>query len=153
MQRFSYDTYPEAMKPLFAMWKHVEHSGLEKNLMHLVMMRASQLNGCTYCMDMHSKEARADGETEQRLYLLQAWREAPVYSERERAALAWCETVTRLDPAHGVPDDIYEQARAQFSEKELMDLNLLVIMINSWNRIAIPAKKAPNYQVPERKVA
>jgi AhpD family alkylhydroperoxidase len=151
MKRFSYDTYPEAMKPLFALWKQVEHSGLEKNLMHLVMLRASQLNGCTYCIDMHSKEARAEGETEQRLYLLQAWREAPFYNERERAALAWCEAVTRLDPSHGVSDDIYEQARAQFSEKELMDLNMLVIMINSWNRTAIPSRKEPDFKVPQRK--
>ncbi|GGA19034.1 carboxymuconolactone decarboxylase family protein [Dyella nitratireducens] len=153
MSRLSYQTYPEALKPLFAMKAHIDKSGLEKSLTHLVMMRASQLNGCAYCMDMHSKEARADGETEQRLYVLQAWRETPFYSDRERAALAWCEAVTRLDPVHGVPDDVYEQARAQFSEKELMDLNLLVILINSWNRIAIPSKKEPDYQLPERKVA
>jgi AhpD family alkylhydroperoxidase len=154
MSRFSYTTYPEALKPLFAMKAHIDHSGLEKNLVHLIMLRASQLNGCAYCMDMHSKEARADGETEQRLYLLQAWRESPFYSERERAALAWCEAVTRLDPVHGVPDEIYEQARAQFSERDLMDLNLLVIMINGWNRIAIPSKTEPgSFQAAERKVA
>lgn len=153
MSRFSYETYPEAMKPLFAMKLHIDKSGLEKKLVHLVMMRASQLNGCTYCMDMHSKEARAEGETEQRLYLLQVWREAPFYTERERAALAWCEAVTRLDPVHGVTDEIYAQASAQFSERELMDLNLLVIMINGWNRIAIPSRKAPDYQPVERKVA
>jgi AhpD family alkylhydroperoxidase len=154
MSRFSYTTYPEALKPLFAMKAHIDHSGLEKNLVHLIMLRASQLNGCAYCMDMHSKEARADGETEQRLYLLQAWRESPFYSERERAALAWCEAVTRLDPVHGVPDEIYEQARAQFSERDLMNLNLLVIMINGWNRIAIPSKTEPgSFQPAERKVA
>jgi AhpD family alkylhydroperoxidase len=153
MSRFAYETYPEALKPLFAMKMHVDKSGLEKSLMHLVMMRASQLNGCTYCMDMHSKEARAEGETEQRLFLLQAWREAPFYSERERAALAWCEAVTRLDPTHGVSDEVYEQARAQFSERELMDLNMLVIMINSWNRIAIPSLKAPDYQPVRHKAA
>lgn len=153
MSRFSYYTYPEALKPLFAMKAHIDKSGLEKSLTHLVMMRASQLNGCAYCMDMHSKEARAEGETEQRLHVLPAWREAPFYSDRERAALAWCEAVTRLDPLHGLPDEVYEQARAQFSEKELMDLNLLVIMINGWNRIAIPSKTEPNYKLPERKVA
>ncbi|GLQ97357.1 carboxymuconolactone decarboxylase family protein [Dyella mobilis] len=154
MSRFSYYNYPEALKPLFAMKTHIDRSGLEKNLVHLVMLRASQLNGCAYCMDMHSKEARADGETEQRLYLLQAWRESPFYSERERAALAWCEAVTRLDPVRGVPDEVYEQASTQFSERELMDLNLLVIMINGWNRIAVPSKTEPgSFKPAERKVA
>lgn len=152
--RFSYDNNLEALKPLFAMKAYIDRSGLEKSLVHLITLRASQLNGCAYCMDMHSKEARADGETEQRLYLLQVWREAPLYSTRERAALAWCEAVTRLDPVHGVSDDVYEQARAQFSERELMDLNMLVIMINSWNRIAVPTKKeAGSFQLPSRKVA
>jgi AhpD family alkylhydroperoxidase len=133
---------------------YIDHSGLEKSLMHLVMLRASQLNGCAYCIDMHSKEARAEGETEQRLYLLQAWREAPFYSARERAAFAWCEAVTRLDPVHGVPNDVYEQARAEFNERELMDLNMLVIMINSWNRIAIPSKtEAGSFQPTSRKAA
>jgi AhpD family alkylhydroperoxidase len=153
MSRFSYYSYPEALKPLFAMKAHIDHSGLEKSLIHLVMLRASQLNGCAYCIDMHSKEARADGETEQRLYLLQAWRESPFYNDRERAALAWCEAVTRLDPMHGVPDEVYAQASAQFSERELMDLNLLVIMINGWNRIAIPSKTEPGSYQPERKAA
>ena len=153
MSRFSYYTYPEALKPLFAMKAHIDKSGLEKSLTHLVMLRASQLNGCAYCMDMHSKEARAEGETEQRLYVLQAWREAPFYTARERAALAWCEAVTQLDPVHGVPDDVYEQARAQFSEKELMDLNLLVIMINGWNRIAIPSKTEPGSFQPAKREA
>jgi AhpD family alkylhydroperoxidase len=152
--RFSYYDNPEALKPLFAMKAYIDHSGLEKSLVHLVMLRASQLNGCAYCIDMHSKEARADGETEQRLYLLQAWREAPFYSARECAALAWCEAVTHLDPVHGVSDDVYEQARAQFSERELMDLNLLVIMINGWNRIAVPSKtEAGTFQPASRKVA
>ncbi|GLQ52273.1 carboxymuconolactone decarboxylase family protein [Dyella flava] len=154
MPRFSYQDHPDALKPLFAMKAHIDHSGLDKNLIDLVTLRASQLNGCAYCIDMHTKEARADGETEQRLYLLQAWREAPFYSARERAALAWCEAVTRLDPVHGVPDEVYEQARAQFSERELMDLNLLVIMINGWNRIAVPSKMEPgSYQPVQRKVA
>jgi AhpD family alkylhydroperoxidase len=152
--RFSYQNNPEALKPLYAMKAYIDHSGLEKGLVHLVMLRASQLNGCAYCIDMHSKEARADGETEQRLYLLQAWREAPFYSARERAALAWCEAVTRLDALHGVPDDVYEQARAEFSERELMDLNMLVIMINGWNRIAVPSKmEAGSFQPASRKVA
>jgi AhpD family alkylhydroperoxidase len=126
---------------------HIDRSGLENSLAHLVMLRASQLNGCAYCIDMHSKDARAGGETEQRLYLLQAWRETSLYSARERAALAWCEAVTRLDPIHGVSDEVYEQTRAEFNERDLLDLNLLVIMINSWNRIAVPSRmEAGGYQ-------
>ena len=150
--RFSYQNNPDALKPLFALKAHIDHSRLEKSLTHLVMLRASQLNGCAYCIDMHSKEARADGQTEQRLYLLQVWREAPFYSPRERAALAWCEAVTRLDPIHGVPDDVYAQTSAEFSEQELRNLNLLVILINSWNRIAIPTRtEAGSFQLPARK--
>ena len=151
--RFSYHNHPEALKPLFAMKAYIDQSGLEKSLVHLVMLRASQLNGCAYCIDMHSKEARADDETEERLYLLQAWREAPFYSAREHTALAWCEAVTHLDPVHGVSDEVYEQARAQFSEHELMDLNVLVIMINGWNRIAIPSKMEPGTFQPARRKA
>jgi AhpD family alkylhydroperoxidase len=154
MPRFTYTHYSEALKPLFAIKAHIDHSGLEKRLVHLVMLRASQLNGCAYCIDMHSKEARAEGDSEQRLYLLQAWREAPLYSERERAALAWCEAVTQLDAVHGVPDEIYEQTRLQFSERELFDLNLLVILINSWNRIAIPSRiEAGSFQPARSKTA
>jgi AhpD family alkylhydroperoxidase len=138
------------MKPLFALNKYVHSGSLEPALIELVLMRASQLNGCAYCLDMHSKDARAAGETEQRLYVLQAWREAPFYSDRERAALAWCEAVTRLDPIHGVADDVYEQARAQFSEKELGDLNMAVILINAWNRIAIPFQNPPGAYQPAK---
>lgn len=139
---------PEAIKPLFALHKYVHSGSLEPALIELVLMRASQLNGCAYCMDMHSKDARAAGETEQRLYVLPAWREAPFYSDRERAALAWCEAVTRLDPVHGVSDEVYAQARAQFSEKELGDLNMAVILINAWNRIAIPFRSVPGTYKP-----
>ncbi|HEY0197565.1 MAG TPA: carboxymuconolactone decarboxylase family protein [Rhodanobacter sp.] len=140
MPRFNVATRPEAIKPLLALGEYAKNCGLEQSLIELVLMRASQLNGCAYCLDMHSKDARAAGETEQRLYMLQAWREAPFYSARERTALAWCEAVTRLDPIHGVPDEIYEQARAEFNEEELIDLNTVVILINSWNRIAIPSR-------------
>jgi AhpD family alkylhydroperoxidase len=140
MPRFNVNKRLDAVKPLFALAEYVRKSGLEQNLVELVLMRVSQLNGCAYCLDMHSKDARAAGETEQRLYVLQAWREAPFYSPRERAALAWCEAVTRLDPLHGVPDEVYEQARAEFDEAELIDLNMAVILINSWNRIAIPSQ-------------
>jgi len=139
----------DAIKPLFALVKYLQTSSIERPLIELVLMRASQLNGCAYCLDMHSKDARAAGETEQRLYVLQAWREAPFYSDRERAALAWCEAVTRLD-AHGVSDEVFEMARAQFSEKELGDLNMAVILINAWNRIAIPFQSMPgSYQPPK----
>jgi AhpD family alkylhydroperoxidase len=139
----------DAIKPLFALGKYLQTTSIERPLIELVLMRASQLNGCAYCLDMHSKDARAAGETEQRLYVLQAWREAPFYSDRERAALAWCEAVTRLD-AHGVSDEVFEMARAQFSEKELGDLNMAVILINAWNRIAIPFQSVPgSYQPPK----
>lgn len=149
MPRFNVTKRPNAVKPLLALSEYVSHSGLEQSLIELVWMRASQLNGCAYCLDMHSKDARAAGETEQRLYLVQAWREVPFYNARERAALAWCEAVTRLDPIHGVPDDVYEQARAQFSEDELIDLNMAVIVINGWNRIAIPSRgEVGNYRPP-----
>ncbi|WP_426700225.1 carboxymuconolactone decarboxylase family protein [Rhodanobacter sp. Col0626] len=140
MPRFNVNKRLDAVKPLFALAEYVKNSDLEQSLIELVLMRVSQLNGCAYCLDMHSKDARAAGETEQRLYVLQAWREAPFYSARERAALAWGEAVTRLDPIHGVPDEVYEQARAEFSEEQLIDLNMAIILINSWNRIAIPSK-------------
>ena len=151
MPRFNAYKRPKAIKPLLALGDYIRSSGLKQNLIELVLMRVSQLNGCAYCLDMHSKDARAAGETEQRLYLLQAWREAPFYSPRERAALAWCEAVTRLDPIHGVADDVYEQARAEFGEDELIDLNMAVILINSWNRIVIPARSdAGSYQPAKR---
>jgi AhpD family alkylhydroperoxidase len=140
MSRFNPARRSEAIKPLLALSTYIEGISLERNLVELVLMRASQLNGCAYCLDMHSKDARAAGETEQRLYVLQAWREVPFFNARERAALAWCEAVTHLDPIHGVSDEVYEQARAAFSEEELIDLNMAVIMINSWNRIAIPSR-------------
>ena len=150
MPRFNVNKRPDAVKPLFALAEYVKNSGLEQSLIELVLMRVSQLNGCAYCLDMHSKDARTAGETEQRLYLLQAWREAPFYSARERAALAWCEAVTRLDPIHGVPDNVYEQAHAEFGEEQLVDLNMAVILINSWNRIAIPSRAAPGSYQPAK---
>ena len=148
MPRFNVNKRPEAIRPLLALGDYVRNCGLEQSLIELVQMRASQLSGCAYCLDMHSKDARAAGETEQRLYLLQAWREAPFYSARERAALAWCEAVTRLDPIHGVPDAVYEHARAEFSEEQLIDLDMAVILINGWNRIAIPSRAEPGHYRP-----
>ena len=148
-KRLSYLDHPKAIQPLRALNTYVRSCGLEQSLIELVLLRVSQLNGCAYCLDMHSKDARAAGESEQRLYLLQAWREAPFYSEREKAALAWCEAVTQLDP-RGVADDIYAQATAQFSEEELMNLHMAVILMNSWNRIAIPFQAVPGSYQPAK---
>jgi AhpD family alkylhydroperoxidase len=138
MSRFNTKQHFTSLQPLFALSRQLHDGSLEPQLCQLVMMRVSQINGCAYCMDMHSKDARAAGESEQRLYVLPAWREAPFYSGREQAALAWAEALTRL-PARdqSAPDALYDEARAQFDEKELMDLTLLVILINSWNRINI----------------
>jgi AhpD family alkylhydroperoxidase len=130
----------------------VDASGLEHALLELVKMRASQINGCAFCLDMHSKDARAAGETEQRLYLLDAWREAPFYSARERAALAWTEALTLVSETHA-PDDVYAEARAQFSEKELAALTMAIVAINGWNRIAIGFRSEPGSYQPARKAA
>ena len=128
---------PQVAQALFGLQKAVNESGLEHPLLELVKMRASQLNGCAYCLDMHFKDARAAGETEQRLYLLDAWREAEhLYSERERAALAWTEALTLITEGHA-PDDVYQQAHAQFSDGELTRLTLAIIAINGWNRLNI----------------
>ena len=116
--------------------EYLAHSGLDEKLLDLISLRASQINGCAYCIDMHWKDLRELGESEQRLYMLDAWRESPGYSEREQAALAWTEAVTRLT-AGQVPDDVYAQARKQFSEAELANLTLAVTTINSWNRLNI----------------
>jgi AhpD family alkylhydroperoxidase len=121
---------------MFGLQKHVNESGLEHSLLHLVEMRASQMNGCGYCLDMHSKDARAAGETEQRLYVLPAWREAPFYTERERAALAWTENMTLISE-NDVPDEVYNEVRKHFSEEELVNLSLAIVAINGWNRLSI----------------
>lgn len=124
----------------------IESSGLEQQLLYLVEIRVSQINGCGFCIDMHSKDARLDGETEQRIYLLNAWREAPIYSERERAALAWAEAVTRLENGE-VPDEVYTQARKHFDEQQLMKLTLQVVAINGWNRFCISFNATPGTYV------
>ena len=138
---------PAVAKALFGVQTVVNDSGLEHPLLELVKMRASQINGCAYCIDMHAKDARAAGETEQRLYLLDAWREAAhLYSERERAALAFTEAVTRLASNH-VPDDAYAAAKAQFRDDELVNLTLAITAINSWNRMNIAFQvKAGGYR-------
>jgi AhpD family alkylhydroperoxidase len=123
-------------RSLLQMQKEVQSSGLEHSLIELVKMRASQINGCAYCLDMHSQDARAMGETEQRLYTLDAWREAPFFSERERAALEWTEAVTRVSETH-VPDEVYDVVKTHFDERELVALTFAVIAINSWNRLNI----------------
>jgi len=126
--------------------KYVRKSGLEHTLLELIKMRSSQINGCAYCLDMHSKDARKAGESEQRLYGLNAWREAPYYSDRERAALAWTEALTLVSQSH-VSDDVYQEARKYFSEKELVDLSFAIVAINSWNRMAIAFRStAGTYQ-------
>ena len=127
---------PEAMKAMMGLEAYVRSGRLEPRLIELVKTRASQINGCAYCLDMHTRDARALGETEQRLHLLPAWRESPLYTDRERAALAWTEALTLVSETHA-PDDVYELARSQFSEAELVDLTMLIVAINGWNRLAI----------------
>ena len=143
--RIDYRKYaPEAQKAMLELEKYISGCGLDHKLIHLLKMRASQINGCAYCIDMHSKDARALGETEQRLYELDAWRETPFYSERERAALAWTEAVTKVAETH-VPDNVYEDLRKQFSEKEIMDLTIVATVINMWNRLAISTRAVPGH--------
>ncbi len=141
-----------AMQAMYGLEHYVRGTGLEKTLLELVKMRASQINGCAYCLDMHTKDARARGEAEQRLYALSAWAETPFYSERERAALAWTEAVTNIAAGH-VPDPVYEAARRQFSEKELVDLTLAIVAINGWNRLAIAFRAVPGSYQPARTAA
>jgi len=137
-QRIDYKKVaPEAYKALQGIEAYVRSSGLEHSLLELVKTRVSQINGCAHCLDMHTKEARAAGETEQRLHLLPAWREAPFYSDRERAALAWAEAVTQIS-TNGVPDELYAEVRRHFDEKALVDLTLAIVGINGWNRLAVP---------------
>ena len=139
---------PEAFKAMLDLEAGVHRGGLEKPLIELVKMRASQINGCGYCLDMHSKDARAAGETEQRLYVLPAWREAPFYSARERAALAWTEAVT-LVATDDLPDALYDEVRKEFDEKSLVELTLAIIAINGWNRMAIAFRAdVGSYVVP-----
>lgn len=146
-QRLDYkNASPKGFAAMLALELHARASGLEHGLLELVKTRVSQLNGCAFCLDMHTKDARAAGESEQRLYLLPAWREAPCYTERERAALAWAEAVTLLKDQQ-VPDDVYEQARRQFDEKALVDLTLAIVVINGWNRLSVSFRtEAGSYQ-------
>jgi AhpD family alkylhydroperoxidase len=138
---------PAAYEAVFGLSRYLGHCSVEQKLLYLIELRASQINGCAYCIDMHWKDLRAIGETEQRLYGLDAWRESPYYSERERAALAWTEAVTNLHDGHA-PDDLYEEVKRQFSEKELADLNLAIATINLWNRLNIAARTVPGSYQP-----
>lgn len=141
--RIDYDQVaPEAVKTMLVLEKFVNNSGLEKSLLDLVKLRVSQMNGCAYCVDVHCSDARKHGETEQRLQAVCVWQESPFFTERERAALAWAETVTLLSETHA-PDDIYQQVRKHFDEKATVDLTMAIITINSWNRLAVSFRKLP----------
>jgi AhpD family alkylhydroperoxidase len=137
-----YQAAPDTIKALSALESQVQASGLEQSLIELVKTRASQINGCAFCINMHTQDARKHGETEARLYLLNAWRESPGYTERERAALAWTEAVTLISETHA-PDDVYEAVRAQFSDAETVNLTMLIATINTWNRLAISFRAVP----------
>ncbi len=146
--RFNYvKAAPGAFKAMLGLGQYLEGCGLEQSLLLLVDLRASQINGCAYCIDMHWKDLRVLGESEQRLYMLDAWRESPFYTEREKAALEWTEALTLLANGH-VPDEVYEKVRPQFSEKELADLTLAVVSINGWNRLNISARTVPGGYKP-----
>jgi AhpD family alkylhydroperoxidase len=144
--RFNFQTLaPEPARLMLGLEQYLAKCGLERGLLELVKVRASQINGCAYCLDI-TQDARAAGETERRLYALSAWRETPFFTERERAALAWAEAVTLV--GGGVPDAAYEEARRQFGEKELADLTWAVVAINGWNRVAISGRSVPGTYKP-----
>jgi AhpD family alkylhydroperoxidase len=144
-----YKLSPEGYRAMLGLEHYLSHSSVEKKLLHLLKLRVSQINGCAYCLDMHWKDLLVEGEDEQRMYSLDAWREAPYYTERERAALAWAEAVTNITNGH-VPDAVYEDARQHFSEQELADLTLAVVAINGWNRISIAFRVVPGTYQPQQ---
>lgn len=141
---------PDAAKGLMEIEKYVHSSALDPVIFELVKMRASQINGCAYCLDMHSKDARQAGETEQRLYLLNAWRETDFYSDKERAALAWTEALTEIS-TYEISDELYEEVHAHFEDKELVALTMTIIGINGWNRLAIPFRTEAGTYQPQKK--
>jgi AhpD family alkylhydroperoxidase len=146
--RFDYQAAaPGALRAMSTFQAYIKQSGLEHSLLELVKIRASYINGCAYCVDMHVKDARAAGETEQRLYSIPVWHETPFYTPRERAALAWTEAVTRIADT-GVPDDVYEEARKHFTEAELTNLTMAIIAINGWNRLSVGFRKVPGDYEP-----
>lgn len=149
-QRLDYrKSAPQGISALRHLQDYVEACGLEHRLLELVKTRASQINGCAYCLDMHTKDARTGGETEQRLYTLSAWRETPFFSDRERAALAWTEALTCISEHH-IQDPLYQEMTKHFSEKEIVDLTLAIVAINGWNRLAIPFRTPPGSYQPKR---
>ncbi len=142
-----YKIAPQVYPAVVALQKYVDSCGLERPLLELVRLRASQINGCAYCLDMHTKDARALGETEQRLHLISAWRESPFYTEREHAALEWTESVTLISETH-VPDEVYERVRQQFTQAELVNLTAAIAMINTWNRLSVAFRAVPGTYQP-----
>ena len=150
MERFDYaKVAPGVYHAMLGLEKYLHESGLEESLLHLIKLRASQINGCAYCIDMHWKDLKSIGEEDRRLYELDAWEESPFYSERERAALAWTDAATRIAENH-MPDTLYEEVRQQFNEKEIANLTFAVAAINAWNRLAISARAVPGtYQAPK----
>jgi AhpD family alkylhydroperoxidase len=140
---------PAAYKAVLGLEQYVRSSGIEPKILHLIKVRASQINGCAYCIDMHTKDARVAGETEQRIYALDAWRETPFYSDKERAALELTEAVTLIREGH-VPDEVFEQARAHFNEAEMLNITLAIATINVWNRLAITFRSVPGEYQPAK---
>lgn len=142
-----FNAAPDAVNAVLGLQTYVDDCGLEHTLLELVKIRASQINGCAFCLDMHTRDARRAGEAEQRLYLLDAWSEAPLYSEREQAALLWTETLTKVTETRA-PDEVYERVKAQFSDKELIDLTLAICAINTWNRVNVGFRTVPPVRKP-----
>lgn len=141
---------PQAYRTMAALETYVRNSGLEESLILLMKLRASQINGCSYCIDMHTKDARANGESEQRLYALTAWRETPFFTDRERAALDWTEALTLISVSQA-PDNVYEEVRQRFTELELVNLTMAIVTINGWNRICVGFRKVPGTYEPNSK--
>lgn len=150
-QRINYfKVAPKAMEAMLKMEEYIHSCGLEETIIELVKFRVSQINGCAYCLDMHSKDARANGETEQRLYMLSAWEECPFYTPKERAALAWAEALTNL-PYDDIDRELFDEVRTEFGEKEMVDLTTLVVAINSWNRYGVAFRSTPGTYQPKKK--
>jgi AhpD family alkylhydroperoxidase len=149
---YNNDTFRGALQTMYGLETYVRKSGLDHGLLHLVKTRCSQINGCAYCIDMHTKDARASGETEQRLYALSAWRETPFYTDRERAALEWAESLTLISE-NDVPDELYKRLLQHFSEDEVVKLSMAVVAINGWNRLSIASRTVPGSYEPAASTA
>jgi AhpD family alkylhydroperoxidase len=142
-----YEISPDGYRAMSGLQKYVNGSGLEPRLLELVKLRASQINGCAYCIALHVREARALGETDERMHLLNAWHEAPIFTPREQAALAWTESLTLVSETR-VPDEVYERVRRHFGDKEIVDLSFAVVTINSWNRLSVAFRRLPDTEAP-----